>query len=226
MRAAHVLKVLADPLLPTEPRLRTIKLGIARGLTMEIDFSYQSRLYLGIFEIELARWYRAWCGPGSACFDVGAREGYVALSLAKLSAGGRVLAFEADPAECERMRRNVAANPSLVPAPEIRLARVTARTDDQGNLALDDSAFAKDGFVPDLVKLDVEGNELNALRGAERLLRERRPHLVVETHSEQLESGCAELLVSHGYEPRVVEPRRWLAEVRAGHNRWLVAEGR
>jgi hypothetical protein len=29
-----------------------------------------------------------------------------------------------------------------------------------------------------------------------------------------------------GYAPQVVEPRRWLPEVREGHNRWLVAEGR
>jgi len=204
--------------------MRTIPLGPARGLRMEIDFSYQSRMWLGVFEHELARWFRELCGPGSSAFDVGAREGYVTLCLARLSPGGRVLAVEADPVECERLRRNIAANPSLVPAPEVRLARVTDRTDG-ADVTLDHVAFSAAGFVPDLVKLDVEGWELKALAGGERLLAERRPHLVVETHSAELERGCRDLLVAHGYSPQVVEPRRWLAEVREGHNRWLVAVG-
>jgi hypothetical protein len=191
---------------------------------MEIDFSYQARMWLGVFEHELTRWFRELCRPGSRAFDVGAREGYVTLCLARLSRGGRVLAVEADPVECERLRRNIAANSSLVPAPEVLLARVTDRTDG-ADVALDHVAFSADGFVPDLVKLDVEGWELKALQGGERLLAERRPHLVVETHSAELERSCLDLLVSHGYSPQVVEPRRWLAEVREGHNRWLVAKG-
>jgi len=226
VRAAHVLKSLADPLLPTGPSLRTIPLGLARGLRMEIDFSYQSRLYLGVFESELAPWYRRFCTPGATCFDVGAREGYVALALAKLSGDGRVVAFEADRIEYERLRRNIAANPALAPAVEARHARVTGRAaDDRSDVTLDDAAFEDGQPLPDLVKLDVEGWELEALRGGARLLEKHRPHLVVETHSAKLEVGCLELLRGHGYAPRVVEPRRWLAEVRAGHNRWLAAEG-
>lgn len=136
-----------------------------------------------------------------------------------------MLAFEADPTEHARLQRNIAANPALAPAPEAILAlRVTAgeRPDD---VTLDGIAFAAGGFVPDVVKLDVEGRELHALEGAAHLLAERRPHLIVETHSEALERDCLALLRTHGYAPRIVHPRRVLAEVRAGHNRWLVAEG-
>jgi precorrin-6B methylase 2 len=228
MRLAHVLKLVAEPLLPDGPAVRRIPLGLARGVRMEIDFSFQSRLYAGIFEIELARTFRALCRPGTDCFDVGAREGYFTLALAKLSAGGRVLAFEVDPAWCDSLRRNIDANPFLVPRPEVRQAHVAASTDhERGDVTLDDSAFSDDGFVPDLIKIDIEGGELRALRGAERILAERSPHLVIETHSLELESGCAELLAGHGYRPRVVKPRRWLPEVRtAHHNCWLVAEGR
>jgi len=61
-----------------------------------------------------------------------------------------------------------------------------------------------------LVKLGVEGRELKALPGGERLLSERRPHLVVETHTEAIERDCRDLLRRHGYAPQVVEPRLWL----------------
>jgi hypothetical protein len=191
---------------------------------MEIDFRHQARMYLGVFELELARWFRTFCPRGAGAFDVGAREGYHTLLMARLSAGGRVLALEADPEEHRRLLRNIAANPSLTPVPEARLARVTAGAR-QEDVTLDDVAFGLDGFVPDVVKLDVEGWELQALEGAARLLAETRPHLIVETHSQALERDCVELLRNHGYAPVIVHPRAWLAEVRAGHNRWLVAEG-
>ena len=225
MRVAGALKRVADQLLPHGPAARTIPFGPARGLRMEIDFSHQTRLYLGVFEIELARWFRRFCPPGAAAFDIGAREGYVALVLARLSHGGRVLAVEAAPGAYEELQRNVALNTSLARAPDARLARVTDRSHGS-DVSLDDLAFAADGFVPDLVKLDVEGWELKALQGADRLLAERRPHFVVETHTAELERSCIEHLVAAGYAPRIVEPRRWLPEVRAGHNRWLVAQGR
>jgi precorrin-6B methylase 2 len=227
MRVAQALKLLIEPLLPGGSAVRRIPLGLARGVRMEIDFSFQSRLYFGIFEIELAPTFRALCRPGTDCFDVGAREGYFTLALAKLSAGGRVLAFEVDPTWCAALRRNIDANPLLVRRPEVRLAHVAASTNaERGDVTLDDAASSDGGFVPDLIKIDIEGGELRALQGAERILGERAPHVVVETHSLELESRCAELLAEHGYRPRVVKPRRWLPEVRtAPHNCWLIAEG-
>jgi SAM-dependent methyltransferase len=202
-------------------------LGLNHGQAMEIDFSHQARFYAGVFEIELARHVRALCRPGTDCFDVGAREGYYTLAMAKLARGGRVLALDFDPEWCEHLRRNLDANPSLVPRPEVRTVKVVERGDDaRGRVSLDDVAYGDTGFVPGLIKLDIEGDELKALRGAERVLRERMPHLIVESHSPELELECGKLLVAQGYDPFVVKPRRWLPEVRAEYNRWLVARGR
>jgi hypothetical protein len=227
LRVARVLKAVADLVLPRRPAVRRIAIGLDRGMAMEIDFSHQARLYAGIFEIELARHVRALCRPGTKCFDVGAREGYYTLALAKLSRGGRVLALEFDPEWCEHLHRNLDANPSLVPRPEVRTVKVVERTDEaRSDVSLDDVAYGEGGFVPDLIKMDIEGGELRALRGAERILGERMPHLIVETHSLELESRCGKLLAEHGYRPLVVKPRRWLPEVRTESNRWLVAEGR
>ena len=59
------------------------------------------------------------------------------------------------------------------------------------------------------------------------ILGRRRPHLIIEVHGRRTEERCSEILGRHGYAPVVVERRRWLAETRpAGHNRWLVCEGR
>ena len=45
----------------------------------------------------------------------------------------------------------------------------------------------------------------------ERLLAERKPHVIIETHSEDLDAACRWLLTDHGYDIEAVEPRRWIA---------------
>lgn len=51
---------------------------------------------------------------------------------------------------------------------------------------------------PDIVKIDIEGAELSALRGAVRLLSEVRPLLIIEVAPENA-AAIAELLGAHGY---------------------------
>jgi predicted RNA methylase len=206
--------------------MRRLPLGLGRGLTMEIDFDRDARYWLGVYEIELSRHVQALCALHSSCFDLGSASGFYALVFAHCGAA-RVVAVEADSETCARLRRNVAANPGLAERIEVResrIARTSSPTD--GSVSIDELAYGPGGFVPDLVKLDVEGKEVAAIRGAERLLAERKPHVIVETHSEDLDASCRQLLEDQGYSVQAVEPRRWLPEVRtAGFNRWCVARG-
>jgi hypothetical protein len=194
---------------------------------MEIDFRHHTKLYLGLYEVELNRFIRELCPRGSDCFDVGGQSGYDALIFAKLS-GSRVLSFECDPTAVATMHRVFAANPTVHALLEVAEATVAARSHPlAGRLALDDAAYGPHGFVPDLVKIDIDGGEAQALQGAQRLLRDRHPHLIVETHSPELELACAELLQAAGYVPTVVDQRTWLKDLRPiPHNRWLVSRGR
>lgn len=56
---------------------------------------------------------------------------------------------------------------------------------DLPSVALDDYADAC-GDAPDVITMDVEGSELEVLRGAERLLREKRPVVFVSVHPESM----------------------------------------
>jgi hypothetical protein len=210
-------------LLPRGRVMRTLPIGVARGVRMEVDFMHHAQLFLGLYELELNRHLRRLAVPGTLSFDIGGSFGYDALVLAKLT-GARVCTVEMDDAAVGRLRRNLDANAWA--DVEVVHATVAATTDaSAATYTLDDLAFQRDGgFVPALVKIDIEGNELAALRGATELLGSARPALVVEVHSRALEDACIDQVRSHGYPaPAVVDQRRFLREHRPlTHNRWLV----
>ena len=168
--------------------------------------------------------------------DAGAERGMFAARMAQLvGAQGEVHAFEPNPASVEYLREiarvepnvevhpvalsdspgtarlyvpvddgvQVAAVGSLAPPREGDCDTVdveTARLDD----ALGDTA-ARVSFV----KCDVEGHELAVLRGAERVLTEARPSLLVEIerrHAGERMEETFEYLAGLGYEGFAVGP--------------------
>jgi FkbM family methyltransferase len=62
---------------------------------------------------------------------------------------------------------------------------------------LDDLVYDRGFDPPDVVKIDVEGGELQVLAGMSRLLRERRPAVIAEMHGRNAE--VCELLHEAGY---------------------------
>jgi hypothetical protein len=200
-------------LLPA-PGVRTILAGPARGVRMRIDFGHQTRTYLGLYELELNRYLRRFLQCGAAAFDVGGQHGFDALLIARQTRGP-VASFECDPECVARMRKNFALNDASITAVPGFVGR---------DVRLDDWAFGP-GFVPDFIKVDIDGGEAAALRSASRVLDERHPSLVVEVHSQELEAECGALLVEHGYRPVIVNQRLLWPDLRPiAHNRWLVAE--
>jgi hypothetical protein len=205
--------------------VRRIPLGIAAGLRLEVDPRAPVQVYLGTAEVEIASHVKRLARPGLRAFDVGGHNAYYAMVLARLT-GQPVVSFEFDPAGVERMRRNLALNPPLADRVEIRQVYLSYEANAALGAATLDEVVTRDGLAPpDLLKIDVEGSESHVLQGATGVLR-RRPHLVIETHGPTIERECVELLIAHGYKPRVVTQRRRLREHRAPDNRWLIAEGR
>jgi hypothetical protein len=197
--------------------------GPARGVRMAVDFSGQTPMYLGMYEWELHRFYREVLPGSDLVFDVGAAEGYCALLFANNTAG-RIVTFEPGISEAELLRANIERNPELrdrITMKQVALGR------QNGSAVTTVDEVAEEIGVPDFIKIDVDLAELDVLAGAERTLRERRPHLVVETHTKELEDRCGALLVGYGYRPVIKHNRTVWREHRMGvaHNRWLLAAG-
>jgi hypothetical protein len=52
---------------------------------------------------------------------------------------------------------------------------------------------------PDFIKMDIEGAEVEALAGAERVLKEARPTMLIELHGPDCERGVRRILSEQGY---------------------------
>ena len=177
---------------------------------------------------------------GGVLLDVGAHVGHWTLRLA--GKASKVTAVEANPATAATLRRHLAMNDignvTVVelaawdcgtrlrlddPAGQVEggSTRVLAATNGEGGTVpagrLDQLPELADIGRLDLVKLDVEGADLHALRGMKGLLERYRPVLFIEDHSvygyferADLEATLREF--GYGFEVAHSVPTQWMPD--------------
>ncbi|MFW6061041.1 MAG: FkbM family methyltransferase [Phycisphaeraceae bacterium] len=213
-----------------EPRIcERVQGGLRMRLDLSNDA--QKLTYLNHYEPVTLRLLRRILRPGDVFVDGGANVGLLTLVAARcVGAQGSVYAFEPQPAALARLEENVrlndAGNVTIVPKccwDEAGTNTLfTERGNSIGKVSMRQSAEAADtgatGAEPmvaetvrmddvvdgpvRLIKLDVEGAELPALRGARGLFEAAPPHLIVE-----LQCATAE---PFGYHP--MEIVDWVLE--------------
>lgn len=143
--------------------------------------------------------------PGQVVIDAGACWGDTALYFADLVAGaphGEVHAFEFSPDSLTVLERNLEMNPSLAKRIRIVERALWSSTDeelafrplgqlttlahggDQRTRTITLDAFVENAGIErvDWIKMDIEGAEFHALRGAEQTLRAHRPTLSIAAY--------------------------------------------
>lgn len=150
-----------------------------------------------------------------------ANDGYYTLTFLA-SAAQRVIACEPG-AAAEQLLRNAAANGHARGGRfEIERRSVGAHANEVSLRALLQGLPG-----PVLIKMDIDGGEVNALRTAIGM-NLHNTFWVVETHSPDLERECISWFIYHGFKTSVIDHAWWrriVPELRPGaQNRWLVAE--
>jgi FkbM family methyltransferase len=214
--------------------LATARRGIPRrvngeGLRLPPEVS---RYYPAVYEPETHAFITRHTAPGTVAVDAGAHIGLFTVTMARaVGPHGRVLSFEPTETNARVLERTVALNDldGVVSCRREALAAergfaeffVDEHESSNANslvrhtgtvgavrvptVSIDDVAAEHPAPVS-CMKIDVEGTELDLLRGAERTLADDAPALALDVHPAQLGSAGGsvaelwDLLAGHGYE--------------------------
>lgn len=202
---------------------------------LDLDEGLQLALYLGVYERSTTRALAQLAGPRAVIIDVGANIGAQALPIAtRLGGDSRVIAVEPADSAMARLRQNYTLNPALADrvtlvhralvAPGERAASnyfaswplSTVPGSHPVHLGAPDVSSAVGSTLDaligelglarvDLIKLDVDGNEIPVLQGASATLARHHPIVVFELCPYLLEErgeapvALTRLLAEHGY---------------------------
>ena len=195
-------------------RYRRVEVELGGGIRISADLRSPTgrRLFAYGFCEPAAAMMQSLLSPGDGVIDAGANIGlYTLLAAARVGREGWVIACEPSPATTSILRENIGLNdldhvqvrevavaeaPGRLPiqvldpgsgATSFAPADTTAATEIDVEVTTIDALAAAAPTQIRLVKIDVEGAELRALRGAARLLESQRPDFIVEVEPEHLE---------------------------------------
>ncbi len=227
------LKERIRKLLPRRADAHRILSGQMRGRQILTSWHDYPGAILGTTERPLLKWFRRNVQPGETWIDAGAHYGYTAIALSYLSGpSGRVFAFEPVLATADCITRTIELNRlsqvtvvpfgldcgSTVRTRQLPTVRGMADSTIASNGRQEQIFFASFDYLwPSLsggnltvhgIKIDVQGMEIEVLRGMSEALCRNHPTVIVEFHSGVDRGAVTDMLDTWGYQPRgqPVEP--------------------
>jgi FkbM family methyltransferase len=214
-------KIMRIPLslIPADTEVRVLR-GQLRGMKW-VKGAGPNAYWVGTYEVRRMRAFRNAITSGAVIYDVGANVGIYSLMASRAAGpGGMVYSFEPLPRNLAYLRRHLAIN-------RLQNCQIVEKAvcDREGTLAFATESFSAsmahlspDGELlvpsttldacvygearlrpPNILKIDVEGAEMDVLRGANRTITEFLPEIFLEIHGTQLHEDCKRYLVEHGY---------------------------
>ena len=202
--------------------------GDLKGTKLYLNMHIEKDYWLGTYEPELQKAVREMLKPGMVVYDIGANIGYISLLFAKaVGPEGKVFSFEALPANIERLKQNVRLSQVTTPI-EVIHGAVTDKADSveflvhsstsmgkvEGaagrnvdyldkisipGIALDEYVKQNNLPAPDMIKMDIEGGEVLAVKAMKETLLASHPLLFIELHGPESAKAVAKLLDETGY---------------------------
>ena len=187
-------------------------------LHWRIDGLTSQEFLLGTYERYMQDAFRKYVYPGRVVFDIGAHVGFHSMFCGLLVGPlGKVVAFEPNPISRSSLERQIRANSNLrvevVPyalsdavgfadfdATRGCQSRLTPTGKSKVEIRTLDSLVSVDLPVPNVIKIDVEGEEENLLRGACKTLSKFRPTVLCDYNDDNTLTSVSRVLLPLGYE--------------------------
>ena len=212
--------------------VHTISAGPARGVRFPLTLPQDKLIWTGTWEMDLAAAISDAVRPGDVCLDIGSYRGFFA-GVMGVAGASRVYCFEPSPSNVAALERLKILNPALpidvqplavgdrdgveefLIMEEATMGKLATSSFQAGTAGRDavsvrvarlDTLVDSGGVAqPDLIKIDVEGAELDVLRGGDRTIAASRPRFFIEAHSPELAKACSAHLARLGYAVSVLE---------------------
>ena len=223
-----MLKTLKRALPNREMPLRVWR-GPFRGARVMMNPRVSLRKLFGLYEHELNGWLEQALGRVSRVLDVGANDGYFTFGCAaafrRRRTAAEIIAFEPQARHVTAIR---SAAEQLQPASGVNIEIVQAlvgRAERPGMTTLD--ALRRGNRTNTLIKIDVEGAEVDVIAGAQRWMHPSNLFLI-EVHSRPFLDELPQRFREKRMLPLVQVDQRPLPllapEVRDPDNWWMVSE--
>jgi FkbM family methyltransferase len=175
--------------------------------------------WLGSYEFHKQKMLQHELKVRDVVYDIGANVGfYSLLSSVIVGDAGYVYSFEPSPDNLQQLRKHLKLNhikncvvvDAAVSSADGEAVFDTSGDRCTGHLAADGNLRVRtltlDGLVsrqeirpPNLMKIDIEGGELECLQGATNVINEYRPIIFLATHGQEIHLACTELLANLNY---------------------------
>jgi FkbM family methyltransferase len=218
-RASIIGKLLRAPLKFIPPStVVPILQGPLRGKKWIVGSSTNG-CWFGSLEYQKQQRFNATVASGNVVFDLGANVGfYTLLASVLVGASGHVYAFEPLARNIAYLRKHLAMNSvenctvveAAVAASEgysrfdQSLAHTNAHLAETGEqvvrtVTLDSLVSRGEILPPNVVKIDIEGSELQALEGFQQTIARHRPTIFLATHGAESHKACLEFFIKCDY---------------------------
>ena len=181
--------------------------------------------WLGSYEFDKQKLFESIVAPGSVVYDLGGHVGfYTMLASEIVGKAGKVIVFEPFPRNLHYLRRHIEinniSNVTILEAAvseksgvsyfsegiESTMGYLSSRGEIMVScVTLDELYSAGNLPLPDYIKIDIEGAEYLALKGAEKILKKAHPTLFLATHGSAVHQQCCELLITLGYDVKSID---------------------
>jgi FkbM family methyltransferase len=195
----------------------TIRRGPAKGMRW-IAGSATHGCWLGTYELAKQKAMLRFARPDMTIYDIGAQAGFYTLLFSRMTeAAGLVVAFEPCPTESQNLlahlRLNAISNVRVISAAVSDRDGIARFTVDAGKTENSLQAdFKSPLFVatvcldqldlapPDLIKMDLEGAETLALKGARKIRARATPMISLALHGDSQRRECSQILREQSYD--------------------------
>ena len=219
---ARVLRAIVRRTMTSDEVVAVVRSGHGRGIRLTLDPSREKYYWAGQHDVAVQDALVSLLRPGAVFWDVGAHVGFFTILAARaVGPTGRVHAFEPMPNNHRRLVENVRLNGAEnVTVHEIAVSDSNASAVLHGHSAsamwtliaqrgefegVDVAcrtvdSLASDLGEPDAIKVDVEGAELDVLRGGLATIEKLKAILVVEFAAPEFVKAARELLPMHQFQ--------------------------